>query len=90
MGNILVISDVHINDYSHRNPNYRSRLYQTRIVAQNILKVAKENGADTLFIAGDLIHKSVMRPYIMSIVKEFLDILMSYFKTGRIIYGNHD
>lgn len=90
MGNILVISDVHINDYAHRNPSYRYRLLQTRIVAQNIIKVAKANGADTLFIAGDLIHKSVMRPYILAEVKSFLDVLMKHFKTGRIIYGNHD
>ena len=90
MGNILVISDVHINDYAHRNPSYRYRLLQTRIVAQNIIKVAKSNGADILFIAGDLIHKSVMRPYILAEVKLFLDTLMKYFKTGRIIYGNHD
>jgi len=90
MGNILVISDVHINDYAHRNPSYRYRLLQSRIVAQNIIKVAKANGADTLFIAGDLIHKSVMRPYILAEVKLFLDVLMKYFKTGRIIYGNHD
>jgi ABC-type molybdenum transport system ATPase subunit/photorepair protein PhrA/predicted phosphodiesterase len=90
MGNILVISDVHINDYAHRNPSYRYRLLQSRIVAQNIIKVAKANGVDTLFIAGDLIHKSVMRPYILAEVKLFLDVLMKYFKTGRIIYGNHD
>lgn len=90
MGNILVISDVHINDYAHRNPSYRYRLLQSRIVAQNIIKVAKANGADTLFIAGDLIHKSVMRPYILAEVKLFLDVLMKHFKTGRIIYGNHD
>ena len=90
MGNILVISDVHINDYAHRNPSYRYRLLQSRIVAQNIIKVAKANNADTLFIAGDLIHKSVMRPYILAEVKLFLDVLMKFFKTGRIIYGNHD
>lgn len=90
MGNILIFSDLHINDYPHRNPSYRYRLYQTRIVAQNIIKVAQQYGADTVFIAGDLIHKSVMRPYIMAEVKGFLDTLMGYFKTGRIIYGNHD
>lgn len=90
MGKILIISDVHINDYVHRNPSYRYRLYQTRIVAQNIIEVAKQEGVDTIFIAGDLIHKSVMRPYIMAEVKGFLDTLMGYFKTGRIIYGNHD
>ena len=70
--------------------SYRYRLLQSRIVAQNIIKAAKANGADTLFIAGDLIHKSVMRPYILAEVKLFLDTLMKYFKTGRIIYGNHD
>ena len=90
MGNILMISDVHINDYLNRCPSYRYRLYQSRIVAQNVIKVAKAEGADTLFIAGDLIHKSVMRPYILTEVKLFLDTLMGYFKTGRIIYGNHD
>ena len=90
MGKILIVSDVHINDYAHRNPSYRYRLYQSRTVAQNIVKVARQAGADTLFIAGDLIHKSVNRPYVMAEVKLFLDTLMGYFREGRIIYGNHD
>lgn len=90
MSKILAISDIHINDYPQRNPLERYRLHQTRTVTQNILKAASKEGADILVIAGDVIEKSIIRPYVQAEVKLFLDTLMSYFKEGYIIWGNHD
>lgn len=86
----LIVSDIHIHDYPQRNPSPLYRLHQTRIVAQNIIKAAKETDCGVLCIAGDLIEKSIVRPYVQSEVKFFLDTLMAYFEEGFIIFGNHD
>lgn len=90
MSRILVVSDIHIHDYPQRNPSEKYRLYQTRLVTQNILETAKEEGADRIFIAGDIMDKWNPRPYVQAEIKLFLDTLMSYFKEGYLIYGNHD
>lgn len=90
MSKILAIADIHIHDYPQRNPSEKYRLYQTRTVAQNILKAAQAEGCDTLVIAGDVIDKWNPRPYVQAEVKGFLDTLMGYFKVGYLIYGNHD
>ena len=91
MSKILTIADIHIHDYPNRNPSNRFRLYQgSRTVAQNIIKVAQQNGCEYIVLAGDIVEKAVVRPYIQSEVKLFLDTIMNYFKEGWIIWGNHD
>lgn len=90
MSKILAIADIHINDYPQRNPSEKFRLYQTRTVAQNIINAAQQEGADIIVIAGDVIEKSIIRPYVQAEVKIFLDTLMGYFREGYIIWGNHD
>lgn len=90
MSKILAISDIHIHDYPQRNPTEKYRLYQTRIVAQNIIEAGANNGCDVIVIAGDIIDKSIIRPYVQAEVKGFLDNIMSHFRVGYIIWGNHD
>ena len=90
MARILSIADIHIHDYPQRNPNEKYRLYQTRQVAQNIIEVGRREGAEILVIAGDILEKSIIRPYVQAEVKLFLDTVMSAFKVGYIIWGNHD
>ena len=90
MSRILAIADVHIHDYPQRNPSEKFRLYQTRQVAQNIIEVGQREGAEILVIAGDILEKSIIRPYVQAEVKMFLDTVMSAFKVGYIIWGNHD
>lgn len=90
MSKILAISDIHIHDYPQRNPSEKFRLYQTRQVAQNIIEAGQKNGAEIIVIAGDILEKSIIRPYVQAEVKMFLDTLMSYFRFGYIIWGNHD
>lgn len=90
MSRILAVADIHIFDYPQRNPESRFRLLQNRNIAKNIIEVAKQEGADIIVLAGDIIEKSVIRPYVQSEVKLFLDTIMEYFKTGFIIFGNHD
>ena len=90
MSKILAVSDIHIHDYPQRNPTEKYRLYQTRVVAQNIIDVGASNGCDIIVIAGDIIDKSIIRPYVQAEVKNFLDTIMSHFRVGYIIWGNHD
>lgn len=90
MSKILAIADIHIHDYPQRNPEEKFRLYQTKQVARNIIEVGHNEGAEILVIAGDILEKSIIRPYVQAEVKMFLDTVMSYFKVGYIIWGNHD
>lgn len=91
MSKILAVADIHINDYKSRNPENKYRLYQgSRTVAQNIINVGKAQGCDYIVFAGDIIEKSVVRPYIQAETKVFLDTIMANFKEGYIIWGNHD
>ena len=91
MSKALVVSDIHINDYAQRNPTNRFRLYQgSRTVASNIIEVGRAEGCDYIIFAGDIIEKSVIRPYVQAEVKYFLDTIMANFKAGWIIWGNHD
>ena len=87
---ILLVSDIHINDYPQKNPKDKYRLYQTSIVADNIIEAGVNNGCDTIIFAGDIVEKSVIRPYIQVQVKAFLDKIMKHFNMGFIILGNHD
>ena len=87
---ILIVSDIHINDYPQKNPIEKYRLHQTRLVADNIIQVGKANGCDTIIFAGDIVEKSVIRPYVQAEVKGFLDKIMQNFSLGFIILGNHD
>ena len=91
MSKILAIADVHIHDYPHRNPTPMYRLYQgSRIVSKNILDVAKKEGCEYLALCGDIIEKSIIRPYVMAEVYGFLHTVASGFKEVYIIWGNHD
>jgi predicted phosphodiesterase len=91
MSKILVVSDIHINDYAQRNPTNRFRLYQgSRTVAQNIIEVGRKEGCDIIVLAGDITEKSVIRPYIQAEIKVFLDTVMSAFSYGFLLLGNHD
>lgn len=90
MSKILTVADIHLNDYPNRNPSNGYRLKQSRLIAQNIIKVAKQEGCDYIVFAGDIIEKSILRPYILAEVKLFLETVMANFIHGWIIFGNHD
>lgn len=88
-----IVSDVHIFSYPNRNPEKNSiyRLLQgSRVVSQNIIEVFKKNNVEGVIFAGDLVEKSIIRPYVQAEVKYFLDSIMSNFRGGWIIWGNHD
>jgi len=89
MSKILAVADIHIHDYPQRNPTEKYRLYQARTVCQNIIEAGKRETCDIIVIAGDLIEKFLIRPYVQAEVKLFLDTLMDNFREGYIIWGNH-
>jgi len=91
MSKILTVADIHIHDYPNRNPSNNYRLYQgSKTVAENIIEAAKQYGCEYIVLAGDIVEKSIVRPYVQAEVKNFLDTIMANFKEGYIIYGNHD
>ena len=72
MSRILTVADIHINDYANRNPENKFRLYQgSRVVAENIIKAGKQYGCDIIVLAGDIVEKYLIRPYIQAEVKYF-------------------
>lgn len=90
---IGIVSDIHIHAHPNRNPenNIMYRLLQgSRVVSKNIVDVFKQNGCEAVVFAGDVVEKSIIRPYVQAEVKYFLDYIMSNFKGGWIIWGNHD
>ena len=91
MSKILAVADIHLHDYPQRNSFQFQRLYQgSRTVAQNIINVGKKEGCEYIAICGDLIEKSIIRPYVMAEAYNFLHTVMAEFKGGWIIWGNHD
>ena len=89
---IGIVSDIHIHAHPNRNPeNSNYRLYQgSRVVSKNIVDVFKQNGCDAVIFAGDIVEKAIIRPFVQAEVKYFLDYVMSNFRGGWIIWGNHD
>lgn len=83
---LLLTADLHFYDYPQRNPSEKFRLKQTKTVCKNIIEVGKKNGCDGIVIAGDLVEKYLIRPYVQYVVKEFLDELMKNFKVGYLIW----
>ena len=90
MSKILLISDIHIFDYTNRCPSNRFRLYQTRLVAKNIVEVAKREGCEYLAVLGDLIDRPVLHPTTQYEVKLFIDTMANNFKYSWYLRGQHD
>lgn len=90
MSRILAVADIHLHDYAQRNPTDKYRLYQGLTVADNIIDAGKREGCDIIVFAGDILENFLNRPYVLSVLKEFLDKIMVHFKQGYIIWGNHD
>ena len=90
MSKILITSDIHFDSYMTRTPTDDYRLNQSYIVAENLLEVAKKEGAEYLFILGDILEKQNRDSKVHSVVKNCLEKLMTGFRCGYYILGNHD
>lgn len=90
MSKVLVISDIHVNDYPRFNYTKGFRLNQFTLLANRLVEIAVEHDCKTLFIAGDIIDKAVSRAKVVSKVNEFLTILDNHFDSVYYILGQHD
>lgn len=90
MSKILITSDIHFDSYPNRTPSEGYRLNQSYQVVENLLEVGKREEADYIFILGDILEKQNRDSDIHSVVKDCLRKLMTGFKEGYYILGNHD
>jgi ABC-type uncharacterized transport system ATPase subunit/predicted phosphodiesterase len=88
--NLLIISDVHVNDYKNYNYYERQRLYDFKVYAERIVEIAKSNNCSSLVIAGDLIDKPTNRAYVLHVLKYMLDLWSTNFDKIYYILGQHD
>lgn len=90
MSKILITSDIHFDSYPNRTPSAGYRLNQSYQVVDNLLEVGRKEGAEYIFILGDILEKQNRDSDIHSVVKECLEKLMTGFRRGYYILGNHD
>lgn len=89
--NVLIFSDIHINDYANFNRSKEARLFQNRVLASLIKDAGVKYGCSRFIIAGDTVDIPVMKNNILNEVKSFLYSLCSHFTLDNyIIYGQHD
>lgn len=90
MSKILITSDIHFDTYPTRTPTQDYRLNQSYQVIENLLEVSRREGAEYIFILGDLLEKQNRDSPVHSVVKTCLEKLMTGFRCGYYILGNHD
>ena len=80
MSKILITSDIHFDSYPNRTPSEGYRLKQSYQVIDNLLEVGRQEGAEYIFILGDILEKQNRDSDIHSVVKDCLTRLMTGFK----------
>lgn len=87
---ILITSDIHIYDYPQYNKD-GFRLKQFEKLAHRLNEIADQHNCEMLILAGDIIHKPVLRPYVVYAANQFMSILGARFGDKiRFILGQHD
>ena len=87
----IVASDLHLDSHPKRTPTRDFRLKQSFIVVDNIINLAKREGATNfLFLAGDIVDKHDHDSTTHHVVKECLQRLADSFDEVYFILGNHD
>lgn len=91
MNNVLIFSDVHLNDYANFNRSKEARLNQVGILAKLLIDAGKSHGCSRFFLAGDLTELPVMKNNVLNAARWFLNTMCNHFnKENYIIYGQHD
>lgn len=90
MAKVLIIADVHIDNYAKYNPTPNYRFNQFDRLAERINELAKSHGCTETWIAGDLINKPVPEPEVLHKTKQFIRVLKDATPTIRFIRGQHD
>jgi DNA repair exonuclease SbcCD ATPase subunit len=85
----VISSDVHIFDFQQFNSG-GNRLKQFPLLAHRLNAIGREEGSKDLILAGDIIHKAVLRPYVVHVAKEFFDILRLHYTNIYYIVAQHD
>lgn len=90
--NVLIFSDLHINDYANYNRVRESRLFQSRLLADLLIDAGKKYNCDRFIIAGDVTELPIMKNNVLNEVQSLLNKLCYtyYTKDNFIIYGQHD
>lgn len=90
--NVLIFSDLHINDYANYNRVRESRLFQSRLLADLLIDAGKKYNCDRFIIAGDVTELPIMKNNVLNEVQSLLNKLCYtyYTKENFIIYGQHD
>lgn len=90
MSKIIITSDIHFDSYPNRTPSAGYRLNQSYQVIENLLEIGRTEGSEYIFILGDILEKQNRDSDIHGVVKKCLEKLMTGFKKGYYILGNHD
>jgi ABC-type lipoprotein export system ATPase subunit len=88
--NVLICSDIHINDYPDYNSSYRSRLGQFDKLSDRLVEIGKENGCEEVWILGDILDKPYSTHHVNHCMKRFMQKLVDNFSKLRYILGQHD
>lgn len=82
---VLILADIHVDDYRRFNPTPGYRLDQFRKLAELITTMP----GDEIWLAGDTINKPVPTPMITHSIKQFITTISKDRKV-RFIRGQHD
>jgi energy-coupling factor transporter ATP-binding protein EcfA2 len=89
MKNWLITADIHIDDYTQFNYEYRSRLNQFLKLADRYIELATIHNCDTIVLAGDTINRPTNRPYVWNVIDKFINKLKQNFCSIYYILGQH-
>jgi len=83
----LIVSDLHLDAWSTRNPKHRNK--QPMILARKLVKIGQELGITKLSILGDFLNRSTNRPRVLKYAYLVLEELQKQFFV-ELIFGQHD
>ena len=87
----IIASDLHLDSHPKRTPTRDFRLNQSYTIIENIISLARKEGAtDFLWLAGDIVDKHDHDSTTHHVVKECLQKLADGFDEVYFILGNHD
>lgn len=88
MQKIVVLADIHIDDYRSETPGARLNNYIK--LAEIIRDKTKELQAKWIFIAGDILNRPVSPPHVLAVLDKFFKILLESEAKIAFITGQHD
>lgn len=88
MKKLIVISDIHIDDYRSDVPGQRLKNYIK--LAEIIRDKAIELNSEYIILAGDILNRAIAPPHVLSVLYRFVKILGE--SKAKILYicGQHD